>query len=124
MESANSLEDRLRDRLCDAAMLELAQRLIAIPSENPPGNHYEDFARTLLEELDKLGFSDGKREGACVVASRGTGSRTLSFSGHYDVVPAQSRDHVQAPVEVVNFFGRGSPDLNGALPRRAHLANA
>jgi len=124
MESANSLEDRLRDRLCDAAMLELAQRLIAIPSENPPGNHYEDCARTLLEELDKLGFSDVKREGACVVASVGTGSRTLYFSGHYDVVPAQSRDQFQPRVEGVNLFGRGSSDMKGGLAAMIHAAAA
>ncbi len=124
MESANSLEDRLRDRLCDAAMLELAQRLIAIPSENPPGNHYEDCARTLLEELDKLGFSDVKREGACVVASVGTGSRTLYFSGHYDVVPAQSRDQFQPRVEGLNLFGRGSSDMKGGLAAMIHAAAA
>jgi hypothetical protein len=86
LENTHSLAVRLRGRLCETAMLELAQRLIAIPSENPPGNHYEDCARTLLEELDKLGFRGVKREGACVVASVGTGSRTLYFSGHYDVV--------------------------------------
>src|SRR6266566_739999 len=124
MESANSLEDRLRDRLCDAAMLELAQRLIAIPSENPPGNHYEDCARTLLEELDKLGFSDVKREGACVVASVGTGSRTLYFSGHYDVVPAQSRDQFEPRVEGANLFGRGSSDMKSGLAAMIHAAAA
>src|SRR5229473_4566413 len=124
MESANSLEDRLRDRLCDAAMLELAQRLIAIPSENPPGNHYEDCARTLLEELDKLGFSDVKREGACVVASVGTGPRTLYFSGHYDVVPAQSRDQFQPRVEGANLFGRGSSDMKSGLAAMIHAAAA
>lgn len=124
MENANSLVARLRDRLCDAAMLELAQRLIAIPSENPPGNRYEECARTLLEELGKLGFSDVRREGACVVASVGTGSRTLYFSGHYDVVPAQSREQFQPRVEGVNLFGRGSSDMKGGLAAMIHAAAA
>src|SRR5256885_5810161 len=100
--NTEQLSARLRERLSESAMLDLTQRLIAIPSENPPGNHYEDCARTLLEELDKLGFSRLKREGACVVASVGKGSRTLYFSGHYDVVPAQSRDQFQPRVEGAN----------------------
>ena len=52
------LASRLRERLSESAMLDLAQRLIAIPSENPPGNQYEDCARILLEELTRLGFDD------------------------------------------------------------------
>jgi acetylornithine deacetylase/succinyl-diaminopimelate desuccinylase-like protein len=105
-------------------MLQLARRLIAIPRENPPGNHYEDCAHSLLEELDKLGFRDVKREGACVVASVGTGSRTLYFSGHYDVVPAQSRDQFQPRVEGANLFGRGSSDMKGGLAAMIHAAAA
>ncbi len=71
-------------------MLKFTKRLIAIPSENPPGNQYEECIRTLLDELTRLGFDDVRHEGACVLASAGSGSRTLYFSGHYDVVPAQS----------------------------------
>lgn len=124
MENANSLLVKLRDRLSAAAMLELAHRLIAIPSENPPGNCYEDCARALLEELDKLGFRNVKREGACVVASVGIGSRTLYFSGHYDVVPAQSRDQFQPRIEGANLFGRGSSDMKGGLAAMIHAAAA
>ncbi len=124
MQNTDSLVVRLRRRLCDAAMLELAQRLIAIPSENPPGNHYEECARVLLAELEKLGFSGVKREGACVLASVGTGSRTLYFSGHYDVVPAQSRDQFQPRIDGANLFGRGSSDMKGGLAAMIHAAAA
>ncbi len=125
MASQDSLEVRLQHRLHDAAMLEFAERLIAIPSENPPGSHYEDCARALLEELDKLGFSDVKREGSCVVASVGSGSsRTLYFSGHFDVVPAQSRDQFRPRVEGANLFGRGSSDMKGGLAAMIHAAAA
>jgi succinyl-diaminopimelate desuccinylase len=114
----------LRDRLSETAMLELTQRLVTIPSENPPGNHYEDCARTLLEELDKLGFDNVKREGACVVGAVGSGSRTLYFSGHYDVVPAQSGDQFQPHVQGVNLFGRGSSDMKAGLAAMIHAAAA
>lgn len=118
------LSDQLRQRLSDPAMLELTKRLIAIPSENPPGNQYEECARTLIGELTRLGFDDVKREGACVLASAGSGPRTLYFSGHYDVVPAQSRDQFQPRVEGANLFGRGSSDMKGGLAAMIHAAAA
>jgi hypothetical protein len=63
------LSSRLRERLSEPAMLDLTQRLIAIPSENPPGNQYEECARTLFDELERLGFDDLTREGASVLAA-------------------------------------------------------
>ncbi|MGA7080706.1 MAG: ArgE/DapE family deacylase [Terriglobales bacterium] len=105
-------------------MLDLTKRLIEIPSENPPGNHYEECARILLDELDKLGFDDVRREGACVLASVGNGPRTLYFSGHYDVVPAQSRDQFRPHVDGANMFGRGSSDMKGGLAAMIHAAAA
>jgi succinyl-diaminopimelate desuccinylase len=126
METANTdqLGSRLRQRLSEPAMLELAQRLIAIPSENPPGNHYDECIRTLSSELNKLGFDHVRREGACVLASAGAGPRTLYFSGHYDVVPAQSLDQFQPRVEGANLFGRGSSDMKSGLAAMIHAAAA
>ncbi|MGA8658201.1 MAG: ArgE/DapE family deacylase [Chthoniobacterales bacterium] len=121
---AKPLSSRLRERLSESAMLDLTRRLIAIPSENPPGNQYEECAGTLFDELDRLGFDDVRREGACVLASVGTGPRTLYFSGHYDVVPAQSRDHFQPRVEGVNLFGRGSSDMKSGLAAMIYAAAA
>jgi acetylornithine deacetylase/succinyl-diaminopimelate desuccinylase family protein len=126
METLNTkpLSSRLRERLSEPAMLHLTQRLVAIPSENPPGNRYEECARMLLDELDILGFDDVRREGACVLASVGTGPRTLYFSGHYDVVPGQSCDQFQPRVEGANLFGRGSSDMKSGLAAMIHAAAA
>jgi succinyl-diaminopimelate desuccinylase len=122
--NTNPLSSRLRERLSEPAMLDLTQRLIAIPSENPPGNQYEECARTLFEELRRLGFDDVRREGACVLASVGAGPQTLYFSGHYDVVPAQSRDQFQPHVKGPNLFGRGSSDMKSGLAAMIHAAVA
>jgi succinyl-diaminopimelate desuccinylase len=119
-----TVSSRLRSRLSEPAMLELTKRLIAIPSENPPGNCYDECARLLADELDRLGFDDVRREGACVLASSGTGSRTLYFSGHFDVVPAQSRDQFQVRTEGANLFGRGSSDMKSGLAAMIHAAAA
>lgn len=113
---------RLRERLSTPAMLDLTMRLVAVPSENPPGNHYEECTSVLIHELQRLAFGDIRREGACVVASVGTGQQTLYFSGHYDVVPAQSRDQFQPRVEGANLFGRGSSDMKSGLAAMIHAA--
>ena len=119
-----ALASRLRERLSEPAMLELTKRLIAIPSENPPGNQYEECLLVLSEQLDKLGFDDVRREGACLLASVGAGSRTLYFSGHFDVVPAQRRDQFQPRIEGANLFGRGSSDMKSGLAAMIHAAAA
>lgn len=118
------LSARLQARLSEAAMLDLTKRLIAIPSENPPGNQYEDCVQVLLGELQRLGFDRVRREGECVLASAGAGTRTLYFSGHYDVVPAQSRDQFQPRVEGANLFGRGSSDMKSGVAAMIHAAAA
>jgi len=120
----HQVSSRLRERLSEPAMLDLAKRLIAIPSENPPGNHYEECAGMLFEELVRMGFDDVRLQGACVLASIGTGPRTLYFSGHYDVVPAHSCDQFQSCVVGQNMFGRGSSDMKSGLAAMIHAATA
>ena len=114
----------LRERVSEPAMLELTMRLISIPSENPPGNEYEQCIGTLIDELNRLRFDGVKREGGCVLASTGTGSRTLYFSGHYDVVPAQRPDQFIPRIEGANLFGRGSSDMKSGLAAMIHAAAA
>jgi succinyl-diaminopimelate desuccinylase len=123
-QNTEQISFKLRERLSEPAMLDLTKRLIAIPSENPPGNHYEECATTLFEELLRLGFDDVRREGDCVLASVGTGPRILYFSGHYDVVPAQSPDQFQPRVENGNLFGRGASDMKSGLAAMIHAAVA
>jgi len=118
------LSSRLRARLSEPAMLDLTKRLIAIPSENPPGNRYDECICALIKELNRLGFDHVRSEGACVLASAGTGPPTLYFSGHYDVVPAQNRDQFQPRVEGANLFGRGSSDMKSGLAAMIHAAAA
>ncbi len=118
------LTGRLLQRLSEPAMLDLTKRLIAIPSENPPGCQYEECSRTLFDELFKLGFDDVRCEGACVLASAGSGLQVLYFSGHYDVVPAQTHGQFEPRVEGANLFGRGSSDMKSGLAAMIHAAAA
>jgi succinyl-diaminopimelate desuccinylase len=118
------LSSRLRERISESALLDFTQRLIAIPSENPPGNQYEQCIHALVDELNRLGFDDVRCEGECVLAWAGSGSRTLYFSGHYDVVPAQSPEQFQPRVEGANLFGRGSSDMKSGLAAMIYAAAA
>ncbi|HEY0673751.1 MAG TPA: ArgE/DapE family deacylase [Longimicrobiales bacterium] len=106
------------------AMVELTQELIRIPTENPPGVFYKDAADFLSARLRTLGFDDVRREGECVLGFAGQGERTLYFSGHYDVVPAQAREQFVPEVRADAIVGRGSADMKAGLAAMIYAAVA
>jgi succinyl-diaminopimelate desuccinylase len=106
------------------AMIALTRELVAIPSENPPGNCYAETVRLLSMRLRELGFTDTRIEGDCVLSLVGEGERTLYFSGHYDVVPAQSRSQFEPELKGANLFGRGSSDMKSGLAAMIYAALA
>jgi succinyl-diaminopimelate desuccinylase len=106
------------------AMVELTRQLVAIPTENPPGNHYGGAVGLLCRRLRELGFTDTRVEGDCVLSFAGKGERTLYFSGHYDVVPAQSPEQFEPLVKGANLFGRGSSDMKSGLAAMIYAARA
>ena len=71
-------------------VVDLTQRLVAIPSENPPGNHYAECVALLEAELERLDLKPRRLTDLILEASVGEGDRPLYFHGHYDVVPAQA----------------------------------
>jgi succinyl-diaminopimelate desuccinylase len=107
-------------------MAALLSELVAIPTENPPGNHYRACTELLEQRLQQLdleckrivpaGVRNEPEEGpASLMANYGSGERTLYFHGHYDVVPAQSAEQFH-PIRKENFlFGRGSCDMKGGI---------
>lgn len=115
------LETVARDR---QAMVELTRELVAIPTENPPGASYGDAAALLLARLLALGFEDTRRDGDCVLSFVGRGTRTLYFSGHYDVVPAQRRGQFSPVVRGDAIVGRGSSDMKAGLAAMIYAVRA
>ena len=105
-------------------MVDLTSRLVAVATENPPGNRYQECAKLLCAELARLGFDDTRLEGDCVLSFAGKGERTLYFHGHYDVVPAQSEAQFQAHLKGANLFGRGSSDMKSGLAAMIYAAKA
>ncbi|HLK19960.1 MAG TPA: ArgE/DapE family deacylase [Bryobacteraceae bacterium] len=106
------------------AMIALTRDLVAVPSENPPGNCYPESVELLSRRLHELGFDDTRVEGDCVLSFVGEGMRTLYFSGHYDVVPAQSRSQFYPELKGANLFGRGSSDMKSGLAAMTYAALA
>ncbi len=104
-------------------MVEFTRDLVAIPTENPPGNEYERCAAVIFERLAKLGL-EPRMAGPCVIASVGRGARVLRFHGHYDVVPHSADDQFQPRVEGANLFGRGSSDMKSGVAAMIYAAHA
>jgi len=104
-------------------MVEFTRKLVTVPSENPPGDHYAEAVNVISRHLEQLGFQP-QIQGDCVLSFVGEGDRTLYFSGHYDVVPAESRTQFEPLISGNNLFGRGSSDMKSGLAAMIYAAKA
>jgi acetylornithine deacetylase/succinyl-diaminopimelate desuccinylase family protein len=107
-------------------MAALLAELVAIPTENPPGNNYQACADLLEQRIQQLGLdckritqasaqNPSEEPPASLAANYGRGERVLYFHGHYDVVPAQTPEQFH-PIRKEDFlFGRGSCDMKGGI---------
>ena len=105
-------------------MAELVSALVAIDSENPPGRGLGRCGRLLRDAMDGLGLSPelielpasaGLEEPCIVRGSVGDGPATVYFHGHFDVVPAQSREQFEPHRAAGRIVGRGTADMKGGL---------
>ena len=105
-------------------MAELVQELVAVDTENPPGRALGRCGRLLRDVMEPLGLSpelielppSHELEEPCVVrGSVGDGSREVYLHGHFDVVPAQSREQFRPRRRDGRIVGRGSADMKGGL---------
>ena len=107
-------------------MAALLAELVVVPTENPPGKNYRAYADLLENRLRQVGLECERLEAGepnegtgdspvSLVASYGRGDRVLYFHGHYDVVPAQSREQFQPSRKGHFLFGRGSCDMKGGI---------
>jgi len=106
-------------------MVDFTRELVAIPSENPPGNEYARCAGAIAQKLSDLGLDPqvievpaprlGESPGYCVTASHGEGERAVYLHGHYDVVPHSVEGQFDPVIQHSNLFGRGSSDMKSGL---------
>lgn len=128
--TAAQLSRHIRHRIArDASdLVAFASELIRIPSENPPGTGYAKCATIIARWLRQLGLKvkvvNPSGSGPCVTGTFGDGGRALYFSGHYDVVPAQSRAQFTPRVAKQQLHGRGAADMKGGIAAMAFAARA
>lgn len=106
----------------ETGMIDGLSALVAIASENPPGNLYRECAEELLRQLQALGLPaevlrlDATDDQAVAIRSVfGGGGPLVYFHGHYDVVPAFQPDQFTPSIRNGHLFGRGSADMKGGL---------
>lgn len=99
------------------------QALVQTPSENPPGEELE-AARLVAAYCEDLGGEVTMHEAVPgrpnVVARWGSGSPTLGYCSHFDVVPAGdprlwADDPYSGAVVDGRLYGRGSGDAKGPI---------
>jgi acetylornithine deacetylase/succinyl-diaminopimelate desuccinylase family protein len=126
-------------RLLDAVrgyreeLIAFTEALVAIPTQNPPGEAYPACAELLAERLRELGLppeviavpgpDDDQYPRTCLQSYLGAGERTLYFHGHYDVVPADAGQFVPRRVGD-RLYGRGASDMKGGLAAMIYAARA
>jgi acetylornithine deacetylase/succinyl-diaminopimelate desuccinylase family protein len=114
-----------RDR---ADLADFASELIRIPSENPPGNAYSRCGKFIARWLREFGLKvqtlNPSGEAPCITGMFGEGGRAVYFSGHYDVVPAQTRSQFKPVVRKSNLHGRGAADMKGGIAAMAAAIRA
>jgi succinyl-diaminopimelate desuccinylase len=66
----------------------------------------------------------GGPAGYCVSSCYGSGSKSLYFHGHYDVVPASNESQFAASVKGGCLIGRGSSDMKGGLAAMIYAVRA
>ena len=110
-------------------LLRFAQDLIAIPTVNPPGEHYAACAGEISARLTSLGFETSTLAHHNVIATlRGASPRPMvHFNGHIDVVPpgeGWTRPPFQTSIEDGKLYGRGSSDMKAGLAAAIYAAAA
>ena len=127
---ARELAARIRRQLRrdKTDMVDFAASLIRIPTENPPGARYAKCAGLIAARLEDLGLAtrtvNPSGSGPCVLGTLGDGARALYFSGHYDVVPAQTESQFNPEVRKANLHGRGAADMKGGVAAMAFAIHA
>jgi succinyl-diaminopimelate desuccinylase len=119
-------------------LVALLQRLVRIPTVNPPGAHYDEITRLLAAELANAGLktrrfsvprdlmkkhlppgllNHSRYNVLGKLAARGA-KKTLHFNAHYDVVPVSGDwrhgNPFSGTVERGWIYGRGTADMKGS----------
>ncbi len=123
-----------RDDALKPELIELTQRLVQTPSENPPGDE-RGVSGVVSERLEALGFNvelvepESRRVNTLGKLEGSGGGGNFLFNGHYDTVPVGDLDFWSVDpfgglVKEGRIYGRGSGDMKGAIASAIIAAKA
>ncbi|MCX5716233.1 MAG: ArgE/DapE family deacylase [Candidatus Omnitrophica bacterium] len=116
-------------------IVKLTKTLIEIPTQNPPGEHYEEMVRVIEKKCRAMGLSTKRfitpraylrkkgittgSERINLIADWDLGHKeTIHITCHYDVVPATKNwdtHPFKAHINKDKITGRGAEDMKGTL---------
>lgn len=113
------------------ALWRLAEELVAIDTQNPPGRTVEAIAY-LEDELTDLGLRTNRvtteaEKPNLLATLPGESDATLLFNGHLDTVPFEPDQWTHDPLgewEDDRLYGRGATDMKGAVAAMIQLISA
>ena len=121
---SESLKEKVLNELKPKEVLDLACRLVKIPSENPPGD-VSEISGFIEDYLSEEGIMVERHEPAkgrinLIARIGGKSGKELIFNGHMDVVPAGDRsrwrfDPFLGEIKDGYILGRGASDMKGGL---------
>ncbi|SRR5258708_3646862 len=120
-----------------ADLIRVLQKIIRVPTVNPPGEHYDELSQILVDELNALGLKTQRFPIPAhllkkrlpdqtafprynILARWDVGApKTIHFNAHYDVVPVSGTwrhgDPFSGKVEKGWIYGRGTADMKGSI---------
>jgi succinyl-diaminopimelate desuccinylase len=126
------VKSRIRARVAQMSdrIVDLTCRLVAVPTENPPGRSYAECVELLKTELEVLDLpcevievpGGGEYPRYILQSGFGTGP-TLYLHGHYDVVLANHPSQFDPIIRNDRIEGRGTSDMKSGIAAMVYALN-
>lgn len=120
----------MRDHVDAGAVVELTRALVAVDTQNPPGNERAavGICREALQpfgaRFEEFEIAEGRTSLIATVGTGEPGRPTLIVNGHLDVVPVHREGWTWDPFGGEqaggNLYGRGTADMKGGIAAAIH----
>lgn len=133
--STRQKEEKILQLIDEKATIEFTQKLIQIPSVNPPGEE-KNVAEAIAEKMKQIGLETKivpveKKRANVIGRIKGAGRDrrpALLLSGHLDTVPPGKEDWQHEPfsgkIDGNKIYGRGTADMKSMLASMVMAADA